>query len=64
MMSCFTLKHILKTERVRFRIWSCCVSGDDAQSTELLSTWDDPQVSEAAQGCVAIKLNSQRQCSC
>lgn len=34
------------------------ITGDDAQSSELLSTWDDPRVSEAAQGCVAIRLDS------
>lgn len=43
----------------RSLVFVVVITGDDAQSTELLSTWDDPRVSEAAQGCVAIKLNSQ-----
>lgn len=43
----------------RSLVFVVVITGDDAQSTELLSTWDDPRVSEAAQGCVAIKLHSQ-----
>lgn len=36
------------------------ITGDDGRSTELLSTWDDPQVSEAAQSCcIAIKLDDK-----
>ncbi|XP_072301475.1 UBX domain-containing protein 4 [Eucyclogobius newberryi] len=35
------------------------ITGDDAQSAELLSTWDHQDVMEAAQGCVAIKLTDK-----
>uniref|UniRef100_A0A3B3ZH73 UBX domain-containing protein n=1 Tax=Periophthalmus magnuspinnatus TaxID=409849 RepID=A0A3B3ZH73_9GOBI len=44
----------------RSLVFVVVITGDDAQSTELLSTWDDPHVTEAAQGCVAIRLHDKR----
>lgn len=40
------------------RVFVVVITGDDAQSSELLSTWNQPQVVEAAQDCVAIRLDS------
>ncbi|CAL1581339.1 unnamed protein product [Knipowitschia caucasica] len=47
---------ILEAKR-RGRVFVVLITGDDPQSTELLSTWDEPRVTEAAEGCVAIKLD-------
>ncbi|XP_055008084.1 UBX domain-containing protein 4 [Boleophthalmus pectinirostris] len=43
----------------RSLVFVVVITGDDAQSRELLSTWDDPGVTEAARDCVAIKLHDK-----
>lgn len=36
-------------------------SGEDEQSSQLMASWEDHQVSEAAQNsCVAIKVDAKR----
>uniref|UniRef100_A0A668TIC7 UBX domain protein 4 n=1 Tax=Oreochromis aureus TaxID=47969 RepID=A0A668TIC7_OREAU len=51
----------IKSAKQRSLVFVVVITGEDEQSAQLMSSWEDDRVSEAAQKCcVAIKVEAKR----